>query len=66
MHAVWLCYNALTAALTKKTTIGNCQRTIADFAIDDPALLEINRKIAVIHQKKRPLFVCCLSVFWTI
>jgi hypothetical protein len=42
--------------LTKKTTIGNCQGilnviqhalTIANFVIDDPALLEINHKIAV-------------------
>ncbi len=56
MHAIWLCYYALTLALTKKKTIGNCHGmlnviqngpTIVDFAIDDPALLEINCKIAV-------------------
>ncbi len=44
--------------------------TIANFVIDHPALLEINRKIAVMGLgdshlvKKWPLFNCCLSVFF--
>jgi hypothetical protein len=63
---------------TKKTTIGNCQGmfnvikhalTIANYVIEQPALLEINRKIAVIGgvililSKNWPPFVCCVSVF---
>jgi hypothetical protein len=57
MHTARLCYYALRAAVTKKTITGNCQGmlnkiqyalTIADFAIDYPALLEINHKFAVI------------------
>ena len=48
-------FYALATAATKKTTIGDRQCTyylivravtIADFTIDPPALLEINRKIA--------------------
>jgi hypothetical protein len=44
--------------------------TIANFTIDRPAPLEINRKIATMgggdsHRvKKLPLFVRRLSVFW--
>ena len=73
-------FYALATAATKKTTIGDRQCTyylivravtIADFTIDRPALLEINRKIAtmgggiIILSKKGPLFVRRLSVFWS-
>ncbi len=43
--------------------------TIANYVIEQPALLEINRKIAVIGgvililSKNWPPFVCCVSVF---
>ncbi len=83
MHTVRSCYYALAEVFTKKTSISKCQGTlnviqhaltIPDFAIDYPALLEINRKLAVmgggavlILSKNRPLFVRCLSVFfWVI
>ena len=63
----------------KKTTISDRQcthnlivhaLTVANFTIDRPALLEINRKIVMmggailIVSKNRPLIVWCLSVFW--
>jgi hypothetical protein len=63
----------------KKLQNSNCQGMskaiqhslrIANFTIDQQALLEINRKIATMGGgdshcgKKRPLFVWCLSVFW--
>ena len=72
-------FYALATAATKKTTIGDRQCTyylivravtVADFTIDRPALLEINRKIATMggggsHRvKKKPHFVRRLSVFW--
>jgi hypothetical protein len=55
MHAIRSCYYTLRAAVTKKT-INNCQSmlnviqhalTIANFAIDQQALLEINCKIVI-------------------
>ncbi len=68
-------YCAQITAATKKTTIGDHQgmlkviqhaRTIADFTTDRPALLEINRKIAMMgggdyHHVKKLASLC--SVF---
>jgi hypothetical protein len=66
MHTVRSCYYALIVVVTKKT-IGNCQGMlnviqhalrIADFAVDYPALLEINHKIVVMGG-------CMLRIFLT-
>ena len=69
-------FYALATAATKKTTIGDRQCTyylivravtIADFTIDRPALLEINRKIATMgggdyHLVEKRASLCSASV----
>jgi hypothetical protein len=82
MHAVRSCHYTLTAVVTKKITIGNCQSMlnriqhalmIANSAIDHPALLEINRKVAVMGGRQfsscqktgLSLFIVCLFI-WVI
>jgi hypothetical protein len=82
MHAVRSWYYALPVVVAKKTTIGDRQGmlnvirhalTICSFVIDYPALLEINRKIAVMRgggililsKIGLYLFVLCLF-YWVI
>jgi hypothetical protein len=79
MHAIQMYYCARIAAATKKTTIGDrhCMynkivhaAAIADFTIDQPALLENNCKIATMGGQLSScqkiglsLFIACLF-FW--